>query len=122
MITEINYDKLADLISEKLAEKMKANEDHTRSFAWARKNLFANRSYSWIKYWVIAKHPEILTENGGWLTKPDGPGKPVKVISEKAARKWLAENEKKIDWSAPEPVTIARRMGLAKPIKRNKQQ
>ena len=42
MITEINYDKLADLISEKLAEKMKANEDHTRSFAWARKNLFAN--------------------------------------------------------------------------------
>lgn len=118
-MNDLDYEKLADLISTQLVVKLKKNQDHQRDFAWAIENIFARKSRQWIKYWIISKHPEILSKNGGWLTEPCGPGKPIRVISEKAAREWLKENSSKIDWTAPEPVTIRRRAGLAKPIKRN---
>lgn len=119
-MSDIDYDQLADMITERLIIKLKKEHDHARSFAWARKNLFMGKSYSWIKYWIIGKYPEILVKNGGWLTEPAGSGHPVKVVSEKQARKWLDDNRQKIDWNSPEPITLARRNGLAKPIKRRK--
>lgn len=118
-MSDLDYEKLADLISTQLVVKLKKDQDHQRDFSWAVKNIFAGKSRQWIKYWIISKHPEVLTKNDGWLTEPAGPGKPIRVISEKAAREWLKENSSKIDWNAPEPVTIRRRAGLAKPIKRS---
>lgn len=119
-MNDLDYEKLADLISARLIVKLKKDhEDRQRNFQWAIENIFANKSRSWIKYWIFSKHPEVLASNGGWLTAPGGRGKPIRVLSEDDAREWLKENRSKIDWNAPEPVTIRRRAGLAKPIKRS---
>lgn len=118
-MTDLDYEKLADLISTKIIFKLKKEQDHQRSFDWSRKNLFGNHSKAWIKYWIIGKHPEILTDNGGWLTPPAGTGHPIKIVSEKQARQWLETNKSRIDWNAPEPITLKRKAGLAKPIKRS---
>lgn len=122
-MTDFDYEKLADLISSRVIVELKKDheeqEDHQRSFEWAIENIFCNKSRDWIKFWIFNKHPEVLSSNGGWITEPGGRGKRIKVLSENDARKWLKENRSKIDWNAPEPVTIRRRAGLAKPIKRN---
>lgn len=119
-MTDLDYEKLADLISARLIVKLnKDHKDRQHNFEWAIENIFCGKSRSWIKYWIFSKHPEVLASNGGWLTGAGGRGKPIRVLSEDDAREWLKENRSKIDWNAPEPVTIRRRAGLAKPIKRN---
>ena len=123
-MTDLDYEKLADLIYVRLVSKLNKHqheeEDRQRSFEWAIKNVFGGKSRSWIKFWIFNKHPEVLAINGGWITQPAGKGKRIRVLSERQAWKWLKENRNKIDWNAPEPVTIRRKAGLAKPIKRNK--
>lgn len=119
-MTDLDYEKLADMISSRLIIKLKEDhEDRQHDFQWAIENIFAGKSRSWIKYWIFNKHPEVLASNGGWLTGAGGRGKPIRVLSENQAREWLKANKSKIDWNAPEPVTIRRRAGLAKPIKRS---
>lgn len=116
MLDEETIDKLADAI----ADRLKSKEPTTMKFDDARRELFHGKSRDWIKHYILRKYPEVFVENGGWITKPQRRGVRIKVLDVKAAKKWLKENRSKIDWNAPEPVTLKRRAGLAKPIKRNK--
>lgn len=112
-------DELAEKIAKKVIDKLdQEKQPYDMSFAQAQKALFHNKSRDWIKYYLIHKHPEILTINGGWITPPVKKGVRIKVIDVLAAKEWIKQNQNKIDWNAPEPITIKRRMGLAKPIKR----
>ncbi|WP_295731175.1 DUF771 domain-containing protein [uncultured Limosilactobacillus sp.] len=115
MIDDTTIEKLADVI----AERLKAKEPSTMKFEDACRELFHGKSREWVKYYIMGQHPEVLTDHGGWITPPKHKGVRIKVIDVKAAKKWLAENEHKLDWTAPEPITLKRRAGLAKPIKRN---
>ena len=116
MLDEETIDKLADAI----AERLKSKETTTLKFDEARYALFHGKSRDWIKYYSLRKYPEVLVENGGWITKPEHRGVRIKVLDVEAAKKWLSENTQKIDWTAPEPITLKRKAGLAKPIKRSK--
>lgn len=115
MLDEETIDKLADAI----AERLKSKEPTTLKFDEARRELFHGKSRDWIKYYILRKYPEVLVNNGGWITKPEHRGVRIKVLDVEAAKKWLSENTQKIDWTAPEPITLKRKAGLAKPIKRS---
>ena len=116
MLDDATINKIADAI----ADRLKAKEPSTMKFDEARYALFHGKSRDWIKHYILRKYPEVFVENGGWITKPQRRGVRIKVLDVKAAKKWLSENSQKIDWTAPEPVTLKRRAGLAKPIKRSK--
>lgn len=111
-------DKLADAIV--LRMKKREYEDNTLKFEDARYDLFHGKSRDWIKYYIFDKHPEVLTTNGGWITPPQQRGVRIKIVDVNAAKEWLKNHSSKINWNAPEPITLKRRMGLAKPIKRSK--
>lgn len=115
-LDDATIDKLADAIAKRIGD----DNENTMKFEDARKKLFKGKSREWIKCYILRQYPETLTTNGGWITPPEHQGIRIKVVNVNAAKKWLSENEQKIDWSAPEPITLKRRMGLAKPIKRNK--
>lgn len=115
MLDDATIDKLADAI----AERIKSKEPATMKFDTARHELFHGKSREWIKYYILNRYPEVLSTNDGWITPPRHQGIRIKVLDVKAAKKWLSENQQKIDWTAPEPVTLKRRAGLAKQIKRN---
>ena len=116
MLDDATINKIADAI----ADRLKSKEPTTLKFDEARYALFHGKSRDWIKYYILRKYPEVLVENGGWITKPEHRGVRIKVLDVQAAKKWLSENTQKIDWNAPEPITLKRKAGLAKPIKRNK--
>ncbi|WP_251574787.1 DUF771 domain-containing protein [Limosilactobacillus agrestimuris] len=116
MLDDATINKIADAI----ADRLKAKEPSTMKFDEARYALFHGKSRDWIKYYILRKYPEVLVNNGGWITKPEHRGVRIKVLDVKAAKKWLSENTQKIDWNAPEPITLKRKAGLAKPIKRSK--
>ena len=116
MLDDATINKIADAI----ADRLKAKEPSTMKFDEARYALFHGKSRDWIKYYILRKYPEVLVENGGWITKPEHRGVRIKVLDVEAAKKWLSENTQKIDWNAPEPITLKRKAGLAKPIKRSK--
>lgn len=121
----LDIDEIADKVASKLITKLNLPNDtgtnttkQTLSLTEARKVLFHGKSREWIKYYLIGKYPEI-TAPGGWMTAPSGTGHRIKVLDVDRAKKWLADHATKIDWDSPEPITLKRRMGLAKPIKRN---
>ena len=116
MLDDATINKIADAI----ADRLKAKEPSTMKFDEARYALFHGKSRDWIKYYILRKYPEVLVNNGGWITKPEHRGVRIKVLDVEAAKKWLSENTQKIDWTAPEPITLKRKAGLAKPIKRSK--
>lgn len=116
MLDDATINKIADAI----ADRLKSKEPTTLKFDEARYALFHGKSRDWIKYYILRKYPEVLVENGGWITKPEHRGVRIKVLDVQAAKKWLSENTQKIDWNAPEPITLKRKAGLAKPIKRSK--
>lgn len=120
MIDDATIDKIAKAVVERLKEQQQEEHHQELKFDDARHQLFHNKSREWIKYYIVHRYPEVLTANGGWLTPPKHQGVRIKVINVSQAKKWLDENEQKIDWQAPEPVTLRRRAGLAKPIKRRK--
>ena len=111
-------DKLADAIV--LRMQKHEYENNTMKFEDARFELFHGKSREWIKYYILRQYPDVLTENGGWITPPERRGVRIKIIDVKEAKTWIKDHENKIDWNAPEPITLKRRMGLAKPIKRSK--
>ena len=115
MLDDATINKIADAI----ADRLKAKEPSTMKFDEARYALFHGKSRDWIKYYILRKYPEVLVKNGGWITKPEHRGVRIKVLDVEAAKKWLSENTQKIDWTAPEPITLKRKAGLAKPIKRS---
>ena len=115
MLDDATINKIADAI----ADRLKAKEPSTMKFDEARYSLFHGKSRDWIKYYILRKYPEVLVNNGGWITKPEHRGVRIKVLDVEAAKKWLSENRSKIDWNAPEPITLKRKAGLAKPIKRS---
>ena len=102
-----SLDDLATLISSRVVAQL-SQPTNELSMTDARHILFHGKSPSWIKYYLIGKHPEILAENGGWITRPQGTGKPIKVINVLQAKQWMANA--KIDWYSPEPITIVRRL------------
>lgn len=118
MIDDATIDAIAQAVVNRLKEQQQEEQPTEMKFDEARKQLFHGKSREWIKYYLIGRYPEILTNHGGWLTPPLRQGVRIKVINVAQAHKWLDENQSKIDWSAPEPVTLKRRAGLAKPIKR----
>lgn len=114
-LDDVTINKLADAITKRMQDR----GENTMKFEDARFKLFKGKSREWIKYYILGHYPEVLTTNGGWITQPEHQGIRIKVVNVKAAKEWLAKNESKIDWNAPEPVTLRRRMGLVKPINRN---
>ena len=124
-VNEIDLDTLANLVAEKVVKildaKLESSSDGKHSdmkFEDARFELFHGKSREWIKYYILQQYPETLTTNGGWITPPTGKGVRIKIVNVDGAKAWIKDHESKIDWSAPEPITLKRRMGLAKPIRR----
>ncbi|WP_242362015.1 hypothetical protein [Limosilactobacillus antri] len=77
----------------------------------ARKKLFHGKGKIWIKYWILGKHPEILTTNNpdnGWIDPGRGTGTAIVITDVLRANDWLATHH--IDWSAPDPRTLANRV------------
>ncbi|MFR0505388.1 hypothetical protein ACLUYI_06990 [Limosilactobacillus reuteri subsp. suis] len=118
MLDDATINKIADAIADRINQKQQ--QPSTMKFDEARHELFHDKSREWIKYYILHQYPEVLTDNGGWITPPKHQGVRIKVLDVKVAKKWLKQNEQKIDWTAPEPITLRRQAGLAKPIKRNK--
>ena len=119
MIASQIVDQIASKVVEKLQQSRNFESPQQMTFEDSLHKLFHNKSREWVKYYVIHKYPEILTENGGWITKPAGRGVRIRIIDVARAKKWLKVNNNKIDWNAPEPVTLRRRQGAVKPIKHN---
>lgn len=120
MIDDATIQRIADAVIERLEDKQQEEHPTEMKFDTARRELFHGKSREWIKYYLIHRYPEILTTHGGWLTPPAHQGVRIKVINVNQAKKWLDANGAKIDWQAPEPITLKRRAGMAKPIKRRK--
>ncbi|MCC4482466.1 hypothetical protein [Limosilactobacillus reuteri] len=91
---------------ERLTEVTIALSDYAVSFKKAKVLIFCGKSTEWINYWLVHKHPEILTTNGGWLTPARGRGKRRYVVSVSAAKIWMYEHKDVIDWTQPEPKTL----------------
>lgn len=85
---------------------LKADASRDLSFEEARRELFHSKSRDWIRFYIIGRHPEILTSNGGWLTDSHGKGSRVIVTDSLRAKLWLMQATD-IDWSQPEPKSIA---------------
>ncbi|MDH4960861.1 hypothetical protein [Ligilactobacillus salivarius] len=102
MLDDETIDKLADAI----ADRLQAKEPATMKFDEARHVLFHGKSREWIKYYILRKYPEVLVNNGGWITKPEHRGVRIKVLDVKFAKQWLSKNAHKIDWTASEPITL----------------
>lgn len=124
-LTNEEAEQLTDLIWGRVVKRLKAREDESGPITFSdfcRKYL-PRKSYSWIKYYLINQYGDevLITKNpNGWLTAPAGRGKPIKVLSQEKGARWIRQalTTGKLDLNAPEPVTLARRAGLAKPIKR----
>lgn len=124
-VNEIDLDTLANLVAEKVVKILDAklessseSLDSDMKFEDARFKLFHGKSREWIKYYILQQYPSVLTTNGGWITPPTGKGVRIKVVDVNTAQEWLKDHNTKIDWNAPEPITLKRRIGLAKPIRR----
>ena len=76
------------------------------SFEEARRELFHSKSREWIRFYIVDRHPEILTSRGGWLTDSHGKGSRVIVTDSLRAKLWIMQATD-IDWSAPEPKSLA---------------
>lgn len=85
---------------------LSADASRDLSFEEARRELFHSKSREWIRFYIIQPHPEILTSNGGWLTDSRGKGSRVIVTDSLRAKLWLMQATD-IDWSRPEPKSIA---------------
>lgn len=124
-LTNEEAEQITDMIWARVIKRLKAREDESGpiSFKDFCRKYLPRKSYSWIKYYLIKQCGDevLITKNpNGWLTAPDGRGKPIKVLSQGRGARWIRQalNTGKLDLNAPEPVTLARRAGLAKPIKR----
>lgn len=85
---------------------LKADASRDMSFEEARHKLFHSKSRDWIRFYIIDRHPEILTSRGGWLTDSHGKGSRVIVTDSLRAKLWLMQATD-IDWSQPEPKSLA---------------
>lgn len=85
---------------------LKVKTSHDMSFEEARRELFHSKSRDWIRFYIIDRHPEILTSRGGWLTDSHGKGSRVIVTDSLRAKLWLMQATD-IDWSSPEPKSLA---------------
>ena len=116
--TDEQLDKLADAVALRVIQKMNRRKNRgfettpTMTFEEARQMLFHGKSRSWIKFYIINRYPENFTDQGGCMTPPRGSGVPQQVIDVDQAQKWVKSHEHTIDWAAPEPITLERRMGL----------
>lgn len=121
-LTTEETEQLTDLIFKRVLKKLEENKKPT-SFKEFRARYLPNKSYSWIKFYLFDQYSDqiFITQNSdGWLTPPRGRGTRVRVIDAEKGARWIrkALTTGKLDLNAPEPVTLARRAGLAKPIKR----
>lgn len=95
-----------NLLAERLAVLLTAS--NTMSFKEARVKLFHGKGTRWIKYYILNRYDDIFDENGGWITRPAGKGSRIVVTNVIRAREWLADH--RIDWSAPDPLTIEKNL------------
>lgn len=79
--------------------------DQCLSLSEARQTIFNGKSLPWLKYYIFSRYPEVYVENGGWITRPNGRGKHIYVISRNHAMKWLYDHRLEIDWQAKDPKT-----------------
>lgn len=89
-----------------IADILQVETSHDMSFEEARRELFHSKSREWIQFYIISRHPEILTSRGGWLTDSHGKGSRVIVTDSLRAKLWLIQATD-IDWSMPEPKSLA---------------
>ncbi|MGE9909785.1 hypothetical protein ACQRAH_06580, partial [Limosilactobacillus reuteri] len=66
-------DKYYDLVAQiqELKVEIMAISDTSMSFTEARKSIFFGKSVEWIDFWIVEKHPEVLTNNNsktGFMT------------------------------------------------------
>lgn len=117
---EIDYDNLATLVSDKLAQKLTTHR--LIPLHQARVEILHRKSPEWIKHYLVRPYgDEILFERGAntaWMNEPSGTGHRVYVDPIKAT-KWVKAHESEIDWRSPEPITLRRAAGLSPQIKRN---
>lgn len=91
---------------DEISSILKVETSHDMSFEEARRELFHSKSREWIRFYIIDRHPEILTSRGGWLTDSHGKGSRVIVTDSLRAKLWLMQATD-IDWSMPEPKSIS---------------
>lgn len=120
-MTKSDLDRVADLVAQRVTERILHElkndeqqhdevlaEPQTMDFGEACQKLFHGKSKEWVKYWIMSKHPEILTTHGGWLTPARGRGAKIEVVDVDRAKQWMAENADKIRWDGKEPRTLAK--------------
>lgn len=108
-------DKYYDLVAQiqELKVEIMAISDTSMSFTEARKSIFFGKSVEWIDFWIVEKHPEVLTNNNsktGFMTPKLGKGHPRYITSVNLAKIWIFKNRSKIDWTAPEPKTFRKNL------------
>lgn len=114
-MTKDDLDTVADMVAQRVAEKilrtLKQDREEYQAprsmdFDTACRELFRGHSREWVKYWVMSKHPEILTDEGGWITPARGRGAKIEVVDVDRAKKWMSEHGQTIRWEGKEPKTL----------------
>lgn len=68
------------------------------------KNYCGNKAPEWIRTFIFDQHPEINSNNGGWVVNPrKSDGGRITIIFEKPAAEWMEEHRGEIDWNAKLP-------------------
>lgn len=93
-----------------IEETLLSINDRCLPLAEARQLIFNGKSLPWLKYYVFGPYPEVYTENGGFITKPNGRGKHIYVISCNHAMKWIYDHRREIDWQAKDPKTLGKHL------------
>lgn len=104
---DMNINELVKQVKE-LQKLVLALTDQSMRFSQARKEIFHGKSPEWVEFWIVQKHPEVLTSNNqktGFITPRLGSGHPRYITSVNLAKLWLFDNRAKIDWTLPEPKT-----------------